>query len=226
MNQATSVSQAVAERHSARAFLDRPVDPALLKEILTKALRAPSNSNIQPWLVHLVTGASLARLKAATAERAVFPPAFDHPPFPVYPDPMPDALGARRFACGEQQYGARGIPRDDREARLRYVFGNHQFFGAPAGLFLFTDPACGLAQWADLGIFLQTVMLLLKEAGIDSCPQISWSFVHETVRQTLGIGPESNLYCGLAIGYADESDPINAIATDRAAFDEVVTLHD
>jgi nitroreductase len=225
MSEFVSVSQAVAERHSVRAFRDTPVDPTLLREILTKALRAPSNSNIQPWLVHLVTGETLARLKAATAERAVFPPAFDHPSYPIYPDPMPDAQGARRFDCGERQYGARGIARDDREGRLRYVYGNHQFFGAPAGLFLFADPACGLSQWADMGIFLQTLMLLLNEAGLDSCAQISWAMVHETVRRTLGIGPEPMLYCGLAIGYADASDPINSVVADRAGFDDVVTIH-
>jgi len=220
-----SVSQAVAARHSVRAFLDRPVDMDLLKGVLEKALRAPSNSNIQPWLVHLVTGETLARLRAATAARATFPPAFDHPAFPVYPDPMGETHGQRRFECGERQYGTRGIARDDREGRFRYVFGNHQFFGAPAGLFVFADPSCGLSQWADLGIFLQTAMLLLKEEGIDSCAQISWAMVHETVRKELGVGPEPLLYCGLAIGYADESDPINAIVTDRAAFDDVVTVH-
>jgi len=135
MRENITVSQAVATRHSVRAFLDRPVDTALLKTVLEKALRAPSNSNIQPWLVHLVTGATLARLRAATAERATIPPAFDHPPYPVYPDPMSEVHGQRRVACGELQYGARGIARDDRPARFRYVFGNHQFFGAPAPIF-------------------------------------------------------------------------------------------
>jgi len=226
MDKSTSVSQAVAARHSVRAYLDKPVDPALLRQVLTKALRAPSNSNIQPWQVHLVTGDTLARLKAATADRAIFPPQFDHPAYPIYPDPLSETYKDRRFDCGERQYGARGIDRDDREGRLRYVYGNHQFFGAPAGLFLYAEPACGLSQWADLGIFLQTVMLLLKEEGLDSCAQISWAMVGQTVRQVLRVRPELMLYCGLAIGYADMSDPINQIATPRASFDDVVTIHE
>jgi len=225
MSEKISVSQAVAARHSVRSFLDKPVDPDLLRSVLEKALRAPSNSNIQPWLVHLVTGDTLARLKAATAERAVFPPKFDHPAYPIYPDPIGGTHSDRRSGCAELQYGARGIDREDREGRLRYVYGNHQFFGAPAGLFLFAEPQCGLSQWADLGIFLQTVMLLLKEEGLDSCAQISWAMVGQTVREVLRVAPDLLLYCGLSIGYADESDPINAIRTERASFDDVVTVH-
>lgn len=222
----TSVGDAIARRRSVRAFLDTPVDPAVLRHVLERALRAPSNSNIQPWLVHLVTGDALVRLKAATKARSVHPPVFDDRAFPIYPEPILDAHGDRRFACGERQYGARGIAREDAEGRLTYVYRNFQFFGAPAGLFLFVEPGMGPSQWADLGIFLQTVMLLLVEEGLDSCAQISWSLVHQSVREVLGIGPEPILYCGLAIGHADLADPINAIVADRVRFDEVVTIHD
>lgn len=219
------VNEAVARRTSVRAFLPDPIDEDMLRGVLERALRAPSNSNIQPWIAHLVTGATLARLKAATAVRSVQPPSFDHPPYAIYPDPIADPYAQRRFDCGERQYGTRGIARDDQHGRLGYVYGNHQCFGAPAALFLFIEPGMGPSQWADLGIFLQTVMLLLTEQGIDSCAQISWALFNRTVSETLGVDPALTLYCGLSIGYRDPADPINAITADRAAFDHVVTVH-
>jgi len=220
------VTSAVLKRRSTRAFLDRPIEPALLRRILETAARAPSNSNIQPWHVHLVTGGTLDRLKAATAERAAFPPKFDQLAYHIYPDPLEDPYARRRFECGERQYGVRGIAREDHEGRLRYVYGNHQLFGAPAGLFLFCEKHMDLSQWADLGIYLQTVLLLLTEAGIDSIAQISWCLVHETLKEVLGVGENMMLYCGVSIGYGDPNDPINAIESDRAALDDTVTFHD
>lgn len=219
------VSEALNQRRSFRAFLDVPLPDGLLRDILDKARAAPSNSNIQPWLCHLVTGSTLARLKAATAARSTVPPEFDERPFPVYPEPPTDAQEARRFACGERQYGVRGIARDDAEGRLRYVYNNHQLFGAPAGLFLFAHKNDGPSQWADLGIFLQTVMLLLTEAGLGSCAQISWAVFNKTVSEVLSVPDDHVLYCGLSIGYPDMDDPINEVEADRAPLEDLVTFH-
>lgn len=220
------VREAIRVRRSTRAFLDTPLPEGLLREVLDKARAAPSNSNMQPWLAHVVTGDTLARLKAATAARSIVPPAFDERVFGIYPDPPTEAQEARRFACGERQYGARGIARQDGAGRLRYVYNNHQCFGAPAALFLFAEPKDGPSQWADLGIFLQTVMLLLTEAGLGCCAQISWTAFHETVKDVLGVPPRLTLYCGLSIGFPDPADPINAIIADRAELAEIVTFHD
>lgn len=219
------VTQAVSRRRSVRAFLDKPVDETLLKRVIETALLSPSNSNIQPWHVHVVTGAARDRLCAATAVRSKIPPAWDQPQIKVYPDPIAEQYDRRRFQCGERQYGAMNIDRADHDGRLRYVYNNVQFFGAPAGLFIFIDRACGESQWADLGIFLQTVMLLLVEAGLDSCAQISWGMFSETVRSELGVPDEQVLYCGLSIGHADPAAPINEVRADRAPLDEIVVFH-
>lgn len=219
------VSEAVKSRKSSRAFLSTPVDKAVLLEVLEKAQRAPSNSNIQPWRVHLVLGDVLAELRRETAERSVFPPVFDAPHYPIYPDPLDDPYAARRFECGERQYGTRGIDREDHQGRLEYVYGNMQFFGAPAGLFIFTEKGMGPSQWADLGIYLQTVLLLLTERGLDSCAQISWALFNGTIQKILNIDADMELYCGVAIGLADPDDSINRIEASRADLGEVVTVH-
>lgn len=220
-----NVSNAVATRRSIRAFLDKPVDDALLRGVIEKALRAPSNSNIQPWHVHVVSGAARDRLCAATAARSTIPPSWDQPQIKIYPEPMTEPYESRRFHCGERQYAALGIAREDLPGRLRYVYNNLQFFGAPVGLFIFIDRRCGESQWADLGIFLQTLMLLLVEAGLDSCAQISWGMFRETVRRELDIPDDQLLYCGLSIGYADPSAAVNEVRADRAPLEEVVTFH-
>ena len=64
------VSEAVASRRSVRAFLNTPVDPDVLRRVLTRAQRAPSGSNVQPWHAVMLTGEPLARLQAAEIGRA------------------------------------------------------------------------------------------------------------------------------------------------------------
>jgi nitroreductase len=144
------------------------------------------------------------------------PPQFDEREYSVYPDPLEEPYAGRRFQCGERQYAALGIAREDHDGRLRYVYNNHQAFGAPAAMFLCIDRAAGPSQWADLGIYLQSVMLLLTEAEIDSCAQISWTAFHSIVRRELAIPDNLMLYCGLSIGYADPDAPVNAVIADRA----------
>ncbi len=216
-----NVTDAVLSRRSVRAFRDTPVPQETLRQVLETAARAPSNSNMQPWLVRVVTGETLERLKTAMRARATVPPQFDEPrDFPSYPEDLGEPYLTRRAMCAERQYGAVGLSREDREGRLRYVYRNMQCFGAPAAMFTFIETGMGPSQWADLGIFLQTVMLLLREAGLDSCAQISWGNFAKTVRAVLEVPGDWMLYCGLSIGYGDTQAPVNAIVADRAPLDE------
>ena len=219
-----SIHETLNQRRSYRAFLDTPVEQSLLEDVLTAAMRAPSNSNIQPWHVYLVTGARLKRLKEATKARSTVPPQFDPHIYKIYPDPLEEPYESRRFHCGERQYAAMNIAREDQAGRLRYVYNNHQCFGAPAVMFLYIDNKAGPSQWADLGIYLQTVMLLLTEASLGSCAQISWNVFHQTVREVLGAPEQLTLYCGLSIGYPDMNAPQNAVIADRAPVDEIITI--
>jgi nitroreductase len=216
-----NVTDAVLSRRSVRAFLDRPVPQETLRRVVETASRAPSNSNMQPWLVRVLTGDTLARLKSVMRERAVVPPQFDQPKqYSFYPDELKDPYLSRRAKCAERQYSAVGIPREDHEGRLRYVYGNMQCFGAPAAMFTFIENGMGPSQWADLGCFLQTVMLLLQEAGIDSCAQISWCNFARTVCEVTEVPDDWTLYCGLSIGYADPDAPVNTVVADRVPIDD------
>ena len=218
------VSEAAKSRHSIRAFLHEPVPADVLREVLETAARAPSGGNLQPWRLYVMTGEPLAEFRSKMRERL----ATNHSPDPleyhVYPPDLWEPHRTQRFRVGEQMYGLIGIPREDKGARLRWFAGNYDFFGAPAALFCYIDKRMGPPQWSDLGMYLQTVMLLLREHGLDSCPQECWSIYNAFVRSFTNAPVEWMLFCGMAIGYADKHAPVNALVSERAQLDEYATF--
>ncbi len=213
-----NVSEAVRSRHSTRAFLDKPVPGALLHEVLELAARAPSGGNVQPWRIYAVMGAPLAAFKAKMAARIAADPSPDPLEYHIYPEHLWEPHRTYRFRVGEQMYALLGIPREDKAGRLTWFNNNYRFFGAPAALFAFLDKRMGPPQWSDMGMYLQTVMLLLRERGLDSCPQECWSTYSAMVREFVGAPQELMLFCGMAIGYRDPEASVNALVTERAPF--------
>ena len=216
------VSEAVATRRSVRGFLDTPVDGAVIRRVLAAASRAPSGGNLQPWHVDIVAGEPLAELKVIMRDRLAT--GSETPAYAIYPADLPEPYRTHRFQVGEDLYAALGIPREDKAGRRRWFAQNFGFFGAPMALFTSVDRAMGPPQWSDLGMFLQTVMLLLREAGLDSCAQECWALYPETVGAFLGLPPERMLFCGMAIGHADPAAPANALRSRRAAVGEFATF--
>lgn len=215
------VKDAVAGRRSIRGFLDKPVDHAVIERVLGIAMRSPSGGNLQPWRLYCLAGAPLARLKRLMAERLDGGEGPDEPLYSIYPPKLGTPYRERRFATGEQMYGLIGIPREDKAARRRWFSRNFEFFGAPVGLFCYVDRQMGAPQWSDLGMFLQTVMLLLHEEGLASCAQEAWSLYHRTVARVVEPADGLMLFCGMAIGHPDSSQPVNALRTERAPLAEV-----
>jgi nitroreductase len=217
------VAEAIVARRSVRGFLDRTVDPAMLKELAVRAARAATGGNIQPWHVDIVHGDSMAELKAIMAgkmeRRETETPGYD-----IYPKQMDDVYRQRTFAIGEEMYGRLGIPRDDRKARAIWFARNFQFFGAPAAYFVTVDRRMGPPQWADLGMYLQNLMLLAVGYGLATCPQECWAVYPETVENFLGTPAERMLFCGVAIGYEDRDDPANQTRSARAPEEEWLTV--
>lgn len=221
----STVSDAVATRRSIRAFAGQPVDRAQLADILAKAQRSASGGNLQPWQVSVLTGAARARLIDAVAARRALGLAGLQPEYPIYPEPLPEPWKGRRFGVGMAMYAALGIDRGDHDARNAAMAGNFTGFGAPVLLFLHCPRFMGPPQWGDMGMWLATVCLLLREAGLDSCAQEAWSVYGQTVREQLGLGEEQILWTGLAIGYRDPDAPVNLFDVPRAPMEEVVRWH-
>ena len=217
-----NVAEAVATRFSCRAFLDKPVDPEAIHRILDRARQSPSGGNVQPWHTYVLSGEAMDRFKALVQSRLPDNPRGEPPEFSIYPESLKEPYRSRRFKCGEDLYAAIGIPREDKPARLRQFARNLEWFGAPVGLFFALDRSMGWNQRAHLGMYMQTIMLLAREEGLHTCAQEAWSAWHKTVTEFLSLPDELMLYCGMAVGYADENNPINQWRTDRADMDEQV----
>lgn len=217
-----TVSDAVRTRTSIRAFTTEPVADEILRELLEKSARAASGGNLQPWRVYVVNGASMARFREFLAGRTEP----EKPAYPIYPENLKEPYRSSRFKVGEDMYALLGIPREDKGARLRRLMENFDFFGAPAGLFCFVDRQMGPPQWSDLGMFLQTFMLLAREAGLDTCAQEAWSARPDSVSQFVGAPAELMIFCGMAIGHRDPEAPVNQLYSDREPLDVWATFVD
>jgi nitroreductase len=220
-----NVSEAVESRKSVRQFLPDPVDPAAICMVLQRAARAPSGGNLQPWHVHIVGGESLATLKTIMAQRIVQAPEGERTEYDVYPRELTSPYRDRRYQVGEDLYRSIGIAREDRPGRLRQFARNYAFFDAPLALFCSVDRQMGPPQWADLGMFLQTVMLLLREAGLHSCAQECWALYAQTVGEFLSLPDAQMLFSGMAIGYEDTTAPINQWRSARVPLDEFTRFY-
>lgn len=218
-----NVSEAVASRRSIRAFLDKPVERDVLARVLAKAQRSPSGGNTQPWNVIVLTGDPLAALLARVAEVIPQGLAAYSPEYNVYPPELDGAYQQRRFGVGDAMYAALNIPREDKASRLKWFARNFQAFGAPVLLLLHTKRYMGPPQWADMGMWLQTVSLLLREEGLDSCMQEAWAVYTKQIRESVEIPDDHIFFCGMAIGWGDREAAINSFEVPRAGIEEVVT---
>jgi nitroreductase len=209
-----SVTEAVMARKSIRAFLPDPIDDATIAELLTTASRSPSGGNVQPWRIYVVNGDSMVRFREFLTDRPIEPTAYD-----IYPAGLTEPYRSSRFKVGEDMYATLGIPREDKPARLGQFAKNLDFFGAPAAIFCFVERQMGPPQWSDLGMFLQTFMLLAQEAGLDTCPQEAWAVYEGAVSEFVGAPDDQRIFCGVSIGHADRDAPINTLTTEREPLD-------
>lgn len=212
---AVTVSDALDTRFSARAFLSKPVDAALLRDLVERAARAPSGGNVQPWKLVAIGGEALDRLRADVAERLRTSPTPDAEEYPIYPPQLGEPYRSNRFRIGEMMYELLGIGREDKSARRAWFSRNYAFFGAPVAVFCYVERSMGAAQWSDLGMYLQSLMLLLRENGLHSCPQECWSIYHSVVDRFVDAPAEQMLFCGLSIGYADPDAAVNRLRSER-----------
>lgn len=215
------VGAVLRSRRSVRAFLPRPVSREQVLDILRTASCAPSNSNTQPWRVHVVAGEPKQRLAQALEA------AFDHgdvPPPEHFPDPLPDEFQSRQADFGAHYYGTLNIDRGDMAARNAQTRRNFSFFGAPVGLVFAIDGRLTRHSWLDLGLFVQNVMIAARCRGLDTCPQVSFARYHAVVAEQLAMGPHEVTACGMSMGYADADARVNGMQLPRRDVDDFARL--
>jgi nitroreductase len=219
-----SVTEAIKTRMSCRAFLPTPVAEVLVREIIGIARQSPSGGNVQPWHVQVLSGAPLQELRAIIRAKLPAQPGGEGSEYHIYPPKLTDPYRSRRFKCGEDLYATIGVSREDRPGRLAQFARNYDFFGAPVAMFFALDRQMGPPQWSDVGMFMQSIMLLARERGLHTCAQEAWSVWHQTIGAYLDYPAQWMLFCGMALGYRDESASINRLRTDRAPLEEVASF--
>ncbi|MEO1920461.1 MAG: nitroreductase family protein [Sphingomonadales bacterium CG12_big_fil_rev_8_21_14_0_65_65_10] len=217
-----TVSEALQTRRSIRKFTDQPVDRELLESVLKRSQRAPSGGNTQPWHGIVLTGDPLQKLIGRIQQEFPKGRAAHAPEYHIYPPELDGAYEERRFGVGEDLYGALDISREEKGKRLMWFAENFRAFGAPVLMLVHTPKYMGPPQWSDIGMWLQSIMLLLREEGLDSCPQEAWAVYAPQIREVVDIPDDHIFFCGLAIGYRDADAPVNNFDVKRAPLEESV----
>lgn len=219
-----NVTEAVTSRRSVRQFLDKPVDKTVLERVLETAQRAPSGGNTQPWNAVLVTGDELTRITDSIKAKAATAPMGENAEYAIYPKDLDGRYEEQRRAVGREMFNSVGLERGDSAGRIAQMAQNWDSFGAPVQLFTYTKKYMGPPQWSDIGMWLQTVMLLLREEGLDSCAQEIWAMYGTHMRELLDLGDDHIFFCGMAIGYRDPKAPINNFEVPRVTIDAAIEL--
>lgn len=217
-----SLETALRERRSVRGYKPDPVPEAVLTEIFELAQLAPSNCNIQPWQVFVASGATRDELKKRMVERAMggspVNPDFEH---------LPNFEGVyrkRQVDCAVELYNNMGIARDDKMGRMRATLRNFELFDAPHVCFIGMSRKFGVTVALDVGMYIQTLMLLMTAHGIGSCAQGSMRYYPDDVREVFGVGEDTAILLGISFGYEDESVAANRTRVGRAPLGENVVF--
>jgi nitroreductase len=211
---------------SARAFTQQAVSRELITEILQVASRAPSGTNTQPWKVYVLQGGTRDSLveKVCAAHEAMranpevakqYTEQYDY-----YPEKWVSPYIDRRRENGWSLYGLLGIGKADKDRMHEQQQRNFKFFDAPVGLMFTLDPIMGRGSLLDYGMFIQNIMLAARARGLHTCPQAAWNGFHSIILPHIGAGEGEMMVCGMALGYADESDKVNTLVTPRVPVNE------
>lgn len=208
------VSDALKQRKSTRAFLDKPVPRDVITRLLDSARHAPSGTNTQPWEVAVVTGNTRDRL-AQKMINEFRSGGKGHMAYNYYPTEWKPPFKTRRVACGLQLYSTLDIKKEDLEKRAAQWEANYNSFGAPVVLYFLMDKIMETGSFMDYGMFIQSIMLAAVEEGLATCPQAALAEYPEIVKSELGYSDDYLVVCGLALGYEDKDALINSYRTPR-----------
>jgi nitroreductase len=213
-----AVDAAITSRRSIRAFLPTPVPRETVEAILRVASRAPSGTNIQPWQVHVLTGAAKERLCDRILAIYEDPDELTRHEreYEYYPKEWVSPYLDRRRKVGWDLYGLLGIAKTDKAGMHAQHGRNFRFFDAPVGLIFSIDRRMQMGSWLDYGMFLQNIMVAARARGLHTCPQAAFIQFHRVIAEELAFEPGQMLVCGMALGYADPEAVENSLETERA----------
>ena len=211
-----AVEEAIVSRRSIRRFLPTPVSQDVVAHLLDVAARAPSGTNMQPWRVHVLTGA--VKNDVANAVHAAHQAGAEDAhsgEYKYYPETFFEPYLSRRRKVGWDLYNALGIEKRDTAAMRAQHGRNFLFFDAPVGIICTIDRRLEIGSWLDYGMFLQNIMVAARGVGLDTCCQAAFSITHKILRKHIPLEDNEIVVCGISLGVADPNAPENALVTER-----------
>jgi nitroreductase len=217
-----SLTALLEKRYSARAYLDTPVEQDLLDTIFKQAQSAPSNCNVQPWQTCVVSGQKKDLLKDDLL-KAVMSGKAPNPDFNWLPK-YEGAHRDRQFGSANALYSSIGVSREDKKGRQLAMIRNWSFFDAPHVVFFTMDKYLDIMGAVDLGIYAQTLSLIMSEHGLSNCMQGALGQFPDPVKKALNLPDQRGILFGMSFGYADENAPVNKTRTEREDMANVVSF--
>jgi nitroreductase len=221
----TDLEKIMMSRFANRFYLNREVDPAVVRGILNSARYAATGANVQPWRVHVTAGDAKERLINAISTAHETSPNDHSSEYRYFPETLPEPFAARLREFGAVFFGSLGIGREDVAARAANTARNCRFFDAPVALVFTIDRRLEKGSWLDLGMFIQNIMLAAKARGLDTCTQEFLSRYHAVIRANLPLGPEELVVCTMAMGYGDPDWARRRPQMPKAPIDEFASFH-
>ena len=220
-----TVLEALKNRSSKRAYIDKKIPEDILEKILEAAANTPSGANMQPWITYAISNKETLENIGNDIIKAMNNGIENDQFIQYYPIKWTNPYKKRRIITGAGLYKLMEVDRKDDETRLKMWHDNFRWFGAQTVLFVFTDKAnIDEAQGAliDCGAYMQSIMLAAQEFGIDSCPQGSTTEFGKVIAKTLTIPDNLALLYSVVLGYSDKEAKINSYQPSRVKLKENV----
>lgn len=205
----------INNRKSTRYFSDKTIDKDVLETIVEEAQRTPSWVNAQPWKVNISSGDSLKTVKRIYLENNMKgikgSPDFKN----ISRTEWPKFSRENMVGATEQFNNTPGF----NESQIT-------LFNAPHIVYL-TIPV-GSPDWSihDLGMFSQTLMLSAQNQGLDSAIAYALVKYPDVLHENLNIPNDELIGIGIALGYGDDTHPLNQGVRERNALTRVLTMID
>lgn len=214
------LAQLLRSRRSVRGFKPDPIPQATLEAIFSEAQFSPSNCNTQPWQTYVASGDVCQQLRQGLVEQITSgtPPKAEFNYFSKFEGEH----RTRQVECAEALYGAMGIAREDKQGRMAALVRNYQFFDAPHVAFICMNKEYDIVNGLDIGVYLQTLLLVMEAHGVASCAQGALAYFPSLVKQTLAIPEQEGILVGISFGYEDTAIAANNARTTRAPLQQNV----
>lgn len=216
--------EVVLGRRSIRGYRPDPVPRALIEEILTLAMRAPSSMNTQPWNFYVITGDVLDRIRAGNTERnlAGIPHSREFRIGEAFAGPHRE----RQIAVAKQLFAAMGIAREDAERRHDWVMRGFRQFDAPVCIIITYDRALHGSDDApfDCGAVTTALVNAAWSRGLGAVINSQGIMQSPVVREHAGVAEDQVIMKAVALGWPDDRFPANAVVSQRRTVAEAATF--